>query len=108
VLITLIVFDEAYKLWSSPLCSLLQLLATLLPLTHSLTPWCQRISPGPRHFEKFHNNKKLLRWQVVGPTPNLQAGGPPLVRCPRLLIQYICSFPPSATWGCVMPNFASM
>jgi hypothetical protein len=26
--------------------------------------------------------------------PNLQAGGPPLVGCPRLLIQYICSYPP--------------
>jgi hypothetical protein len=40
--------------------------------------------------------------------PNPQAGGPPLVGCPWLLIQYICScppylFPPSTTWGCAMP-----
>ena len=26
--------------------------------------------------------------------PNYQAGGPPLVGCPRLLIQHICSYPP--------------
>jgi hypothetical protein len=26
--------------------------------------------------------------------PNPQAGGPPHVGCPRLLMQYICSFPP--------------
>jgi hypothetical protein len=28
------------------------------------------------------------------PTPNPKAGGPPLVSCPRLLIQYIRSYPP--------------
>jgi hypothetical protein len=28
------------------------------------------------------------------PMPNSQAGGPPLVDCPRLLIQYIRSYPP--------------
>jgi hypothetical protein len=45
-----------------------------------------------------------------GPTPNPQAGGPPLVGCPQLLIQYIRSyrpysedFPPSANWGRAMP-----
>ena len=26
--------------------------------------------------------------------PNPEAGGPPLVGCPRLLIQFICSYPP--------------
>jgi hypothetical protein len=35
----------------------------------------------------------FLRW-VVSPTPNPQAGGPPLVGCPRLLVQYIRSYPP--------------
>jgi hypothetical protein len=70
----------------------------------------QRISPGPRRFETFRNNKKKLRWGVVSPMPNSQAWGPPLVGCPRLLIQYIRSyppyledFPPSATWGRTMP-----
>jgi hypothetical protein len=29
---------------------------------------------------------------VVGPMPNTQAGGPPIVNCPRLLIPYICSY----------------
>jgi len=33
----------------------------------------------------------LLRWGVVSPTPNPQAWRPPLVDCPRLLIQYIRS-----------------
>ena len=36
----------------------------------------------------------VLQWGVVSTSPNLQAGGPPLVRCPRLLIQYIHSYPP--------------
>jgi hypothetical protein len=70
----------------------------------------QGISPGLRHFETFHNNKKCLRLGVVGPTLNPQAGGPPPVGCPRLLIRYIRSyspypqdFPPSATWGRAMP-----
>ena len=33
-------------------------------------------------------------WGVVSTLPNPQAGGPPLVGCPRLLIQYIRSYPP--------------
>jgi len=38
----------------------------------------------------------------------LLAGRPPLVVCPRLLIQYIhiCRpYPPSATWGRAMPSW---
>ena len=34
------------------------------------------------------------RGGVVNASPNPKAGGPPLVRCPRLLIQYIRSYPP--------------
>jgi hypothetical protein len=30
----------------------------------------------------------LLRWQIVSSSPKLQAGGPPILCCPRLLIQY--------------------
>jgi len=37
---------------------------------------------------------KFLRWGVVSTSPNPQAGGPPLVGCPRLLIQCIHSYPP--------------
>jgi len=36
----------------------------------------------------------FLRWGVVSTSPNSQAGGPPFVGCPRLLIQYIRSYPP--------------
>ena len=51
-----------------------------------------------------------LRWGVVSTSPNPQAGGPPLLGCPRLFIQYIRSylpywrpFLPSTTWGRAMP-----
>jgi len=36
----------------------------------------------------------FLQWGVVSTWPNPQDGGPPLVCCPRLLIQYIRSYPP--------------
>jgi hypothetical protein len=36
----------------------------------------------------------VLWWGVVSTLPNPQAGGPPLVGCPRPLIQYIRSYPP--------------
>ena len=36
----------------------------------------------------------FLRRGVASTSPNSQAGGPPLVCCPRLLIQYIRSYPP--------------
>jgi hypothetical protein len=36
----------------------------------------------------------FLRWEVISASPNPQAGGPPLVGCPRLLIQYSNSYPP--------------
>jgi hypothetical protein len=42
----------------------------------------------------FRNKMIFLRWGVVSPTPNPQAGGPPIVGCPRLFIQYICRYPP--------------
>jgi len=35
----------------------------------------------------------FLRWGVVSTSLNTKAGGPPLVGCPRLLIQYIHSYP---------------
>jgi len=39
--------------------------------------------------------KHLFSWGgVVSTSPNPQAGGPPLVGCPRLLIQFIRSYPP--------------
>jgi hypothetical protein len=31
---------------------------------------------------------------LLAPPPNPQAGGPPPVGCPRLLLQYIRSYPP--------------
>jgi hypothetical protein len=55
----------------------------------------QRISPGQRRFETFSKNKKKLYGEgFVSPTSNPQAEEPHLVGCPRLLIQYIRSYPP--------------
>jgi hypothetical protein len=53
------------------------------------------LSSDLRLFLFAFNNKLLsfLRWALVSPTPNHQAGGPPLVGCPRLLIQYVRSYP---------------
>ena len=39
-------------------------------------------------------NTDVLQGGVVSTPPNPQAGGPPLVGCPRLLIQFIRSYPP--------------
>ena len=39
-------------------------------------------------------NKAVLQGGVFSTSPNPQAGGPPLVGCPRLLIQFIRSYPP--------------
>jgi hypothetical protein len=39
-------------------------------------------------------NIVFLRRGVVSTSPNPQAGGPPLVGCPRLLIQFIHGYPP--------------
>jgi hypothetical protein len=57
----------------------------------------------------FRNMINFLRWGVVSTSPNPQAREPPIVGCPRLLIQYIRSYlpylevvPPSATWGRAM------
>jgi hypothetical protein len=55
---------------------------------------CQRISPGPRHFETFRNKLLFYGEDILAPRPNLQAGGPPLVGFSRLLIQHIRSYPP--------------
>jgi hypothetical protein len=55
---------------------------------------CQVIRPVPRLCVVIRNKYWVLRGRVVSPLPNPQAGGPPIVDCPRLLIQYICSYPP--------------
>jgi len=39
-------------------------------------------------------NVSVLQGRVVSTSPNPQAEGPPLVGCPRRLIQFIRSYPP--------------
>jgi hypothetical protein len=60
----------------------------------SLRSFIQEIRPGPRLLVIFCNELIFLRWGVVSHTPNPQAGGPPLVGCPPLLIRYIRSYRP--------------
>ena len=48
----------------------------------------------PRLLAIYLNMINFLRWGVVSTSPNYQAGGPHLVACLRLLIQYIRSYPP--------------
>jgi hypothetical protein len=48
----------------------------------------------PRLCVVISNIYRVLRGRVVSPPPNPQPGGPPTVGCPRLLIQYIRSYPP--------------
>jgi len=64
-----------------------------VPLTSLLRSY-QSISPGPRlSVQKFRNKIVFLRRGVITTSPNPQAGGSALVGCPRLLMQYIRSYP---------------
>ena len=47
-----------------------------------------------RGFLFVSQHDTLLQWGVVSTSPNTQAGKPSLFGCPRLLIQYIRSYPP--------------
>jgi hypothetical protein len=47
-----------------------------------------------KHLSWIVLNMYFLRRGVVSTLPNPQAGEPPLVSCPRLLIQFIHSYPP--------------
>jgi len=50
------------------------------------------LNPNPMLCVTFP--KKLFSLRVLSPSLNPLAGGPPLVGSPRLLIQYIRSYPP--------------
>jgi len=54
----------------------------------------QRISPGPRNPFYVLQLRQFLRWGVVSTSHKHPAGGPTLIGCLRLLIQYIRSYPP--------------
>jgi len=61
--------------------------------------------PIPKPYVTFHNKIVFLQRGVVSLSSNPIAGGPLLVRCLRLLIQYVRSYspsPPSATRGRAM------
>ena len=54
----------------------------------------QSVSPGPRQVFMFRNNASFYDEELSKPRRTPQAGGPPLVGCPWLLIQYIRSYRP--------------
>jgi hypothetical protein len=111
----LMISGHEYKLWSSSLCNFLYffvtssllgpniLLRTLYSNTLSL---CVSLSVReqvshpykttgvPRLCEVILSKYWVLRGMVVSPPSNPQAGGPPTVGYPRLLIQQIRSYPP--------------
>jgi hypothetical protein len=60
----------------------------------SLRSFIERIRSGPRLFYGFRN-KFISSVKSISPMLNLQTRGPPLVVFPRLLLQYIRSYPPS-------------
>ena len=84
-------------------------------VTYVLTPWSRVllkkliVSQPVKKFPAFYGSRRFitvfysvtlsqddtfLQIRVVSTSPNPQAGGPPLVGCPRLLIQHIRSYPP--------------
>jgi hypothetical protein len=59
----------------------------------SLPPDCF-VSRGSISLFEYFLTWFFWRGDVVSASPNPQAGGPPLVVCPRLRLQYIRSYPP--------------
>jgi hypothetical protein len=51
------------------------------------------LSSGARFLENFRNKLIFYGEELLATRPTPQAGGPPLVGCPRLLIRYIRSCP---------------
>ena len=50
--------------------------------------------PQGKHLAHEYFLTEFWRGRFVSASPNNQAGGPPLVGCPRLLIQFFRSYPP--------------
>ena len=112
-LITRMIFGKENRAHSSSLCSLLHspvtlslpgldsLLSTLLLENFSLCSFLNvsaKISHPCKITVKTFCGCVVTRfkflWWVASTLPKLQTGGPPLVRCPRLVNQYIHSYPP--------------
>ena len=63
-----------------------------LPHPAFFLTFCEFITQNPASRMCFLT--KSFTGRSFNTSPNLQARGPPLVGCPRLLIQFICSYPP--------------
>ena len=63
-------------------------------LIHKFPPPVLILSQIKKAFVNGSQHDTLLGWGVVSTSPNPQAGGPHLVRCQRLFIQYTRSYLP--------------
>jgi hypothetical protein len=70
-------------------------ITALTSASHLSLSWASSITVSRGSISHMFRNKGLLRREVVSTSPNPQAGEPPRVGCPRLLIQYIRSYPPN-------------
>jgi hypothetical protein len=71
---------------------------------------CSQEPPNSTPFVIFRSKLIFQGDELLDPRPTPQTGGPPLVGCPRLLIQYNRSYPPYLeaassirNWGRDMP-----
>ena len=67
-----------------------EILSLFYPLLLLIVPQCMSRSKALFYIWRCVQS---LQWGVSTST-SLQPGGPPLVGCPQLLVQYICSCPP--------------
>ena len=82
--------------WASPTFCVMLPLETLPPGYPSGVLVYLRIVLSPEEASRLWMflNTTVLQGGVVSTSPNPQAGGPPLVGCPRLLIPFIRSYDP--------------
>jgi hypothetical protein len=83
------------RCWVGPRAGLNEMVSLPLMEPEISSPFSQEPASSEDQFNVLLRMCFFLWWTVVSPPPNQQARGPPLVGSPRLLIQYIRSYPPN-------------